>query len=52
MNVRLLTGLIIGFDGIAINDFEALSIGAVTDLTVGVTASGGCSWDETLIWQR
>jgi hypothetical protein len=52
MNVRLLRGLIIGYDAIGINDFEALAVGAVTDLTVGVTLTGGCVWDETAIWQR
>ena len=52
MTVRLLTGIFLAVDGYAVNDFEALSVGAVTDLTPGVLINGGCNWGPTTIWQR
>jgi hypothetical protein len=49
MHVRLLRGYIIGVDALALSAFEALSVGTVTDLTPGVTLTGGCTWGDTVI---
>lgn len=49
MHVRLLRGVIIGIDAIGLNAFESLSVGAVTDLTVGALLTGGCTWGDTVI---
>ena len=50
--MRFLTGIFFSPEGFAINDFEAIPIGEVTDLTVGLTTSGDCSWADTNIWDR
>ena len=52
MEVRLLTGTFFSVDGFALNDMEALSVGDVDDLTLGVLANGGCDWGDTVFFNR
>lgn len=52
MDERLLRGRFFAVDGFAINDMEALSLGDVDDLTLGVDATGGLSWDNTTFFGR
>lgn len=52
MHVRLLRGEFFAVDGYAINDFEDLAIGDVSDITTGVDTNGDLSWDETVFFSR
>ena len=52
MNARLLRGIFVARDGHAVSDFEDLTVGPVTDITVGVDETGGCEWEETIIHHR
>jgi hypothetical protein len=50
--VRLLAGKFTLQDAIAINAFETIVVGGVTDLTQGLTVTGNCSWGTTIITPR
>ncbi len=49
MAVRFFRGTFISRDGSAVNDFELLALGTVTNLNSGVAVSGGCRWLDTII---
>lgn len=50
--VYLSYGTTINPDGYAINDFETLSDGSITNLNNGVSVNGGLLWLETTLYQR
>jgi hypothetical protein len=50
MAVRFLRGIFLSRDGMAVNDFEAVPTGDVTDLSLGVSVSGDCRWLTTVIF--
>ena len=49
---QLLRGVPFYVDGFAINDFESITIGTVSDLTIGATLNGGVTLGPTYIFTR
>ncbi len=49
MPVQLLPSYTFVVDGYAINDFEALTVGPVTNLNFGVQEAGGVTWGDTIL---
>jgi len=39
-------------DGFAINDFESLNDGEITNLNLGVTTAGGLRWLDSVTFER
>lgn len=50
--VSLSYGITYSPDGFAINDFESLPDGAITNLNIGVWRNGDCAWGETTVITR
>jgi hypothetical protein len=50
--VRILKGIFTRLDSIAVNDFETILVGAVTDLRTGMNATGDCGWGTTQFTSR
>lgn len=51
-NAQLFVGLPFSVDGYAINDFESLATGTITNLNSGVQETGGLSWGDSILITR
>ena len=52
MSAQLLAGYTFHVDGYAINDFESLAAGDITNLNDNVIVTGGLSWLDSVLIER